>query len=537
MSQAIQFKDEGNKALSAGKFPEAIELYTKAIDLDPSNHVFYSNRSAAYAKNNEYQKSYEDAQKTVEIKPDWGKGYSRLGAALEYLNKDMEASEAYENGLKHDPNNAQLKEAAKNIDAKMARMNNPFLDPQLEAKLSMDPRTRDFMSDPSFIQQLTLLKQNPSNLNSVMQDQRMMTALSVILGIPMDFAKAERMPPQPEPTKKEPKKEEKPQPTLSDNQKSAVEEKEKGNAAYKKKDFETAHQHYDKAIEFDPTNIVYYTNKSAVFFEQKRYDECLDICNKGIEIGRDNRADYSLIAKSMVRIGNVYNAQEKYDEAIKMYKNSLAEHKNPQVREKISKIEKVRKEKERLAYLNPELAEEEREKGNEAFKKADYPTAVKHYNESIKRDPKDPRVYSNRAACYTKLAEFGMALKDVDECLKLDDKFLKAYLRKGAICITIKESLKAQHAFEKALELDPGCQEARDGLYKCHQQKSNLSSDEKRKMAMEDPEVQNILRDPAMRMILEQMQTNPSAANEHIQNPAIREKIMKLADAGIIQMR
>lgn len=84
--------------------------------------------------------------------------------------------------------------------------------------------------------------------------------------------------------------------------------------------------------------------------------------------------------------------------------------------------------------------------------------AVKHYNESIKRNPKDPRVYSNRAACYTKLAEFGMALKDVDECLKLDDKFLKAYLRKGAICITIKETLKAQHAFEKALELDPNCQ-------------------------------------------------------------------------------
>ena len=74
----------------------------------------------------------------------------------------------------------------------------------------------------------------------------------------------------------------------------------------------------------------------------------------------------------MVRIGNVYNAQENYDEAIKMYKNSLAEHNNAQVREKIYKIEKQRKEKERLAYLNPELAEEEREKGNEAFKKGWY---------------------------------------------------------------------------------------------------------------------------------------------------------------------
>ena len=71
----------------------------------------------------------------------------------------------------------------------------------------------------------------------------------------------------------------------------------------------------------------------------------------------------------MVRIGNVYYAQEKYDEAIDIYQNSLAEHNNPQVREKIHKIEKLRKEKERNAYLNPELAEEEREKGNEAFKK------------------------------------------------------------------------------------------------------------------------------------------------------------------------
>lgn len=71
----------------------------------------------------------------------------------------------------------------------------------------------------------------------------------------------------------------------------------------------------------------------------------------------------------MVRIGNVYNAQEKYDEAIDMYKTSLSEHNNTQVREKIHKIEKLRKEKERLAYLNPEVAEEEREKGNEFFKK------------------------------------------------------------------------------------------------------------------------------------------------------------------------
>lgn len=44
----------------------------------------------------------------------------------------------------------------------------------------------------------------------------------------------------------------------------AMEEKEKGNAAYKKKEFEVALQHYDKAMELDPTNITFLTNKAGM---------------------------------------------------------------------------------------------------------------------------------------------------------------------------------------------------------------------------------------------------------------------------------
>ena len=47
----------------------------------------------------------------------------------------------------------------------------------------------------------------------------------------------------------------------------AVEEKEKGNAAYKKRDFTTALEHYDKAIELDPTNVTFLTNKAGKFQE------------------------------------------------------------------------------------------------------------------------------------------------------------------------------------------------------------------------------------------------------------------------------
>ena len=132
--------------------------------------------------------------------------------------------------------------------------------------------------------------------------------------------------------------------------------------------------------------------------------------------------------------------------------------------------------------------------------------------------------------------EFQLALKDCDEAIKIDPTFVKAYIQKGATLVVLKEPAKAMSAYAKAIEIDPDCQEAIDGYRSCAME-SNQNPEEARKRAMQDPEVQEILRDPAMRLILEQMQTERHAVQDHLKNPEIKAKIQKLIEAGLIQVR
>jgi tetratricopeptide (TPR) repeat protein len=47
-------KDEGNKFFNAKKYGPAIEKYSQAIELDPSETVFYNNRAACYTELGRY---------------------------------------------------------------------------------------------------------------------------------------------------------------------------------------------------------------------------------------------------------------------------------------------------------------------------------------------------------------------------------------------------------------------------------------------------------------------------------------------------
>jgi len=319
------------------------------------------------------------------------------------------------------------------------------------------------------------------------------------------------------------------------NHEEAQKLKAEGNKAYQKKAFEKATQLYNQAIELEPTEITYYTNLAAVHFEQKDFAKCVEICEKAIDVGRENRADFKLIAKALARKGNACKKLGNLEEAKKSYEKALTEHRTPEYRTALSETESLLKKKAEEAYIDPAISETEKQAGNELFKKGDFGGAVKHYSEAVKRNPSDAKIYSNRAACYTKLMSFDLALQDCDKAIELEPTFVKAYLRKAKVLQGMSQPSKAIAAYEKVLEMDPNCTEAVEGYKNCSIQSHN-DPEETRKRAMKDPEVQAILADPAMRMILEQMQTDPQAIGEHLKNPEIAAKFMKLRESGLISV-
>jgi len=85
--QATEYKNKGNEAFKAQRYEEAIEYFTKAIECNPNDHVFYSNRSGSYLNSGNYEKALEDAETCVKMNPSWPRGYQRKGTALFYLDK------------------------------------------------------------------------------------------------------------------------------------------------------------------------------------------------------------------------------------------------------------------------------------------------------------------------------------------------------------------------------------------------------------------------------------------------------------------
>ena len=436
---AASFKDAGNKALQAGDLDGAIKAYTEAIALDPSDAVFYSNRSAAYMKKEDYENALLDGEKCVELKPTWSKGICRKAAAQHGLRLYEAALDTYENGLVQCPGDDSLLSGIKEVQKAIAARDSAaggggrglFSNPQLLGRLASHPKFGPKLSDPSFMTKLQMANANPQLM---MSDPELMEVLTAMLGGEAGDSDESQTAPASAPTPCSSKESPKPVPVpvsepeedLTEEEKeerarkiASVAAKERGNAFYKEKKFEEAIAAYDEAIGLDPTNMMFLNNKAAVYVEKGDCEEAIRLCNEALEVGKTNRAPYEDKAKVYQRIAAAHLKRNDIAAAIKAYQGSQMEKYDKAIERKIKNLELDLKKLERERYINPELGVAAKERGNVAFREGRFPDAVNEYEEAIKRDPSNAAYHNNLAATYQKMGLFNDATKEVSIYLTL----------------------------------------------------------------------------------------------------------------------
>uniref|UniRef100_A0A452J375 Uncharacterized protein n=1 Tax=Gopherus agassizii TaxID=38772 RepID=A0A452J375_9SAUR len=121
----------------------------------------------------------------------------------------------------------------------------------------------------------------------------------------------------------------------------------------------------------------------------------------------------------------------------------------------MSALEKDAKERAKRRKKNERLANALKEKGNDAFSKGDYATAIQLYTEGLEKQKDMQVLYTNRAQAHMKLQEYKKVISDCEWALKCNEKCIKAYFHMGKAHLALKDYNESRKSYQKILEIDP----------------------------------------------------------------------------------
>jgi DnaJ family protein C protein 7 len=111
-------KSEGNGHFSGKRWAEAIEAYTKALEVDPGNRrvnsVLYCNRAAAYKEEGKLKEAIADCSVAIQVDEGYVKAYQRRGRCYQANDEHEEAVRDFEKVKTLNPTKetaAELREA------------------------------------------------------------------------------------------------------------------------------------------------------------------------------------------------------------------------------------------------------------------------------------------------------------------------------------------------------------------------------------------------------------------------------------------
>lgn len=277
LEQAERSKAEGNVFMQKKMYPQAVQSYTHALKISPngpSSHVYFSNRAAALLSMKKFGEAILDSERSLALKPDYGKAHARLGLAHFLSGNYRQAMEAYTVSLKYDPNNASSKSYLEKAAKRLAEGGS--------SSHHQGPIQSSF----------SLVSEWESS-----QRQQHQTSHP-----------PQQLPPQDDGRPKH------------DQQRDAEKFKAKGNAFMAHREYTLALEAYTSAIKTSPNgpqSHVYYSNRAAALCYLERYSDAIADSEKSLELNPNYGKAHARLGLSRFFLQDYAGAVAAYTAALK----------------------------------------------------------------------------------------------------------------------------------------------------------------------------------------------------------------------------
>lgn len=222
---------------------------------------------------------------------------------------------------------------------------------------------------------------------------------------------------------------------------AAVAKKNEGNAYFKAKQYQEAIKCYTEGVKEDPSYHVLYSNRSQAYFNLGQYVEAAEDGQLCMNANPKFVKGYHRRANALLQMNKIQECFETLETAYKNVGRGNADL------ARIDEIVRPRAEAMREAAKSRLTGPAKfKSMGNDKFKAADYPGAIKMYQKAVAacKSPGDPgfeadqdvyiKCHNNMALCYKQQSDFSKVMECSTAVLELDAWNVKAlFNRAGAL--------------------------------------------------------------------------------------------------------
>ena len=317
-------KEKGNALFKQNKFNEAIDYYERAIRINNSIEVLYSNKGTCEKCLKNYKQAIKDYKKALELNPKNTKNLNRLASVYLIVGNFGEAKIIQQKALNLEPNNSVYKDQMKVIEKVIEdeeKMKEKIREQKYDDAEEICKRIIEKVPEFSDLKKdyIKILLENVKIQDALayigqkvtaedkMRDEEFNYLTALTLYFDGQYDKAKKLLNIIKQTNNNDK--------ISDLVKKVSEiesVKNKANELFKQKKYEEAIEEYTKVLEFDPQNKKF----NSLILANRAL--CYQKLNKNTEALRDSNQSIKLnpyYARGYVKRGNVYMELKMFDDA------------------------------------------------------------------------------------------------------------------------------------------------------------------------------------------------------------------------------